>query len=917
MSEPVRATGRRRTDAMTRMTLGAVIAGFMMASGGVSAQRQPVPKFTTSVDLTSIDASVFDDRGRPVTDLTPADFVIRVDESPRRVVTAEWIPLVTAPGKPALVAPEGYSSNEGATGGRLILLVIDQPNIRFGGTVGIRSAVDTFIDHLQPSDRAAVVGIGPGPSATPFTADRRRLKDAVAHMAGQHQQTLMPHFTIGLAEAMDIRNGMPGALDRVVNRECREGSRLMQGADLDICATEVERDAGQMGADGANAGQSTLSMLRALLTALQAIDAPKTLVLVSEGFLTDNQQASVVALGALAGAARTSIYALKLDDQLFVGAAEQGRAPLSRMDDRAARAEGLDILTSASRGSLFNVMGNGSSAFDRIEAELSGYYLLGIESGPDDRDGKTHPARVEVTRKGLTVRSRRALLVPSAAAASRNPRQAVAKALAAPLPVATLPLRVATFSLQGPEAQKVQILIHADVGTDYSSSRVVTLAYTVSDPDGRVVEGQAATARLPPIMTGVPSALQFSGGASLPPGDYVLKLAVAEGDRVGTVEHPFHAGVTDAGTVRTSDLMAGGPSSVDNDLLQPTIGYRIVFGTVHGYLEAYGPGVSGLKAKYEIASDARGAALFEENVTPRMAGDRRAIFSRQLPVRQLPPGQYVLRVTLSSGTAALEPLVRTFEIAPPAVLMTSASTTGDAALPARDVYLPVSDGMLARDFDRAEVVRDSTVRAFRDRVPVASREAFDQGVLLLSASSFGDAESSFKAAMGTDGDSSAALAYLAATFAAAGHDAEAASAWQTALVDGSDLPQIYDWLAGALMRTGSLAQARGTLEEAVAKWPGDPRFAKPMALVYATFGQGVQAVRLLDRHLAVHSDDVEGLQMGVEWIYQLHLAGAIAHTPAEDVKLARRYAEAYQKARGPQAALVKQWMAFIEGQASR
>ena len=44
-------------------------------------------------------------------------------------------------------------------------------------------------------------------------------------------------------------------------------------------------------------------------------------------------------------------------------------------------------------------------------------------------------------------------------------------------------------------------------------------------------------------MNGVPSALQFSGGASLPPGDYTLKLAVAEGDRVGTVEHTIHAGV--------------------------------------------------------------------------------------------------------------------------------------------------------------------------------------------------------------------------------------------------------------------------------------------------------------------------------------------------------------------------------------
>ena len=38
-------------------------------------------------------------------------------------------------------------------GGRLILLVIDQPNIRFGGAVGLRRAVNGFIDRLQPSDR--------------------------------------------------------------------------------------------------------------------------------------------------------------------------------------------------------------------------------------------------------------------------------------------------------------------------------------------------------------------------------------------------------------------------------------------------------------------------------------------------------------------------------------------------------------------------------------------------------------------------------------------------------------------------------------------------------------------------------------------------------------------------------------------
>jgi hypothetical protein len=58
-------------------------------------------------------------------------------------------------------SPEGSSSNE-AGRGRLILIVIDQPNIRFGGTIGHRAAINKFIDRLQPSDRLGVVNLGVG-----------------------------------------------------------------------------------------------------------------------------------------------------------------------------------------------------------------------------------------------------------------------------------------------------------------------------------------------------------------------------------------------------------------------------------------------------------------------------------------------------------------------------------------------------------------------------------------------------------------------------------------------------------------------------------------------------------------------------------------------------------------------------------
>ncbi len=51
----------------------------------VVAQQQPPPKpsFQSSVEVTSLDVTVVDDRGKPITNLTPADFNVRIDGNAR------------------------------------------------------------------------------------------------------------------------------------------------------------------------------------------------------------------------------------------------------------------------------------------------------------------------------------------------------------------------------------------------------------------------------------------------------------------------------------------------------------------------------------------------------------------------------------------------------------------------------------------------------------------------------------------------------------------------------------------------------------------------------------------------------------------------------------------------------------------
>src|SRR5206468_12686431 len=123
------------------------------------------------------------------------------------------------------------------------------------------------------------------------------------------------------------------------------------------CQIQVEFESQEKAISGASDGQETIAVLRRLLTALKAIDAPKTMVVISEGFITDDQRQAVIDLGAVAAASRTSIFALKLDDQLFASAASQQHLTMGTMDDRYMRSEGLGLLASASRGALFNVLG--------------------------------------------------------------------------------------------------------------------------------------------------------------------------------------------------------------------------------------------------------------------------------------------------------------------------------------------------------------------------------------------------------------------------------------------------------------------------------------------------------------------------------------------------------------------------------
>jgi tetratricopeptide (TPR) repeat protein len=233
----------------------------------------------------------------------------------------------------------------------------------------------------------------------------------------------------------------------------------------------------------------------------------------------------------------------------------------------------------------------------------------------------------------------------------------------------------------------------------------------------------------------------------------------------------------------------------------------------------------------------------------------------------------------------------------------------------RPVALDVRDELLAIPFRRTTASRPDTLQQFRGTLPSAAAPAFDDGAAALAIGDDAKAERGFRAALeaGLAGtDNTAALAYLAATYAASGRDLEAIGIWQAALVDGSGFPQIYQWLGEAFMRVHDADRARAILEEGVGKWPGETRFLKPLAILEAKAGRGREATAFLQRYLGDRSDDVDALSLGVEWLYQLHAAGVVLVSKEADVKAARGWADAYAAANGPRLDEIQKWIQSLE-----
>jgi VWFA-related protein len=381
-------------------------------------EGRPAP-IRVAVDVVPVDVQVIDRAGKPVPDLGPDSFTVTINGRRRRVLSAEQIRSDTPEHRSGVVP-----ATANAAPGRVILIAVDCISFDQTASRDVIQSVGQFVRGLNADDHVGLSAYPNGAHIAP-TLDHAQVLRALDTIVGQRDGAGTTLFNIRPTEivdiARDLQAGGGSTLDTIVAREC--GREFDPNCRYQLL-TEVQNTAlyyeGQ--------GSASLGMLLTIVSQLQSLPGRKALILVSGGMIASDVPGGRPNLGSIgthvgraAAGANTTIYTLFVDTTVHDRYAAETRRGQRTQDHRgresAVLSRWLEQFAGAAGGALFNIAaGNAVPALERIQSELSSYYLLGVEPNDEDRDGRTHEVAVKLTRSNLTIRGRRWVTIPKRAA---------------------------------------------------------------------------------------------------------------------------------------------------------------------------------------------------------------------------------------------------------------------------------------------------------------------------------------------------------------------------------------------------------------------------------------------------------------------------------------------------------------------
>jgi tetratricopeptide (TPR) repeat protein len=629
----------------------------------------------------------------------------------------------------------------------------------------------------------------------------------------------------------------------------------------------------------------------------------------------------------------------------FVDSSVRGQSP-THYEDHDLFVEGLDRLTGEARGTVLPIAVNANAVFARLDLELSGYYLLSFEPDLVDRDNKAHDISVQVSRPGVTIRSRPQFKV-AASPTTKTSDELLVEALRNPLPLSDVGVKLTTFTYRDDTSNKLKVLISTEIDRAFNPAGNFSLGYIVTDSVGNLAGSQFERQLAVASKDDEGRPQRYTGAVVLDPGIYNVKLAVVDPKgRSGSVERTFEAKLGSGGQLKFGELML---AEVVGRTAKPSIDGRINADTLMAYAEVYSEAnaqLQGATVKIEIGKTDKDTPSEIANLsfTDRKYENKRTA-EGAVPIALLAAGDYIARAVFMVDGKVVGQATRPFTVTH---AVAAAAPSGPA--PSTSMSTPgerITFTSKIDSFDRESVLSPRVVSFFVDRMNIVGlpqmpasltpaiaaakagrfvelqqalasapadhpATAFLQGVAKLSQGDTAAAQESFRTSLKAAPEFFPSAFYMGAALAAAGRDVDAVAMWQTSLITETDAPFVYTLLGDAMLRLGRTADAIGLLREAALLWPDADDVMMRFGTALAQGGQAADALKMLDPYLVKHPTDQDRLMLAMRLIYQAKSDGKPIDSVENDRARFNRYFAAYEKTGGPQLALAADWKKIVD-----
>ena len=637
----------------TAVALTTILSLAGMAGVSRTQQGQTPPVFVGRTDLVTIDVTVVDKDGQPVRGLKAEDFAVTLQGQTRPVVALDFQEFGAAAGSAATRESTNQSTRAPVRrGGRVVVLLFDDYSYKPGPGKTLLAAAERMVETFDVDDLVGVTTTsGLGPTVNP-TRDRSAVLAALRDktMVGRNDDSTSP-FYITNNEAIEIDRGFQrDVLPAVAGRECPLLG--MPPTFLASCQSMVEGTARAYAQQIINRTTLQLAAYQHLIEALRSAPAPRIVIALSNGVAIGSEQDIKRQLDPITRAAADAgvqFYALsEIGADAELGDADYQRAAARRADG-AFLNSGAQTVAEAAGGEAFLVAGTADRFFQRIEAETSGIYRIGVQAPSGAVKQRFLSTKVSVRRSGTTVRVNHAAVMTAVAPESIPIDEQLKRTLEQGGPAFGVPVALATAQRRDPSGS-LQLAVSAQMPSNVPGPLIVM--YALVNEKGQVA--QAGRRDVPPPPKGESYQLAFP--VPIDVGKYRLRFVVADAKgAIGGVEHSITAGLAHFGAFAVSDLFtmwAGADRRPRSLALE-----RLPDGaeTLGASLELYPADVHHVPrdvvVQFALLAAGGDRALLERSITPAPVGATLSAIA-ELPVSNLEPGTYLIRATVLEGGTA-------------------------------------------------------------------------------------------------------------------------------------------------------------------------------------------------------------------------------------------------------------------------